>query len=242
MSNDWIAAAVALGGGIVLGALVGFSARRLLGRIEHPGLRSIAAATSVFLFWLGVSAGVLVAIAFVNPATLDTIPSDILSWLPNVLAAGLVLLAGVAAGIAAAAAVGRALSRATGARSPGVERAIRLTIVFGAGILALGQLGVDTTILIVLIASLGFALATACALLIGLGGRNVARQIAAGRALRADLRPGAHIRLPDGAEGRIREIRPTRVHVEIAPGEFRAVPYEVLLSEPYDIVADDAAD
>ncbi|MCY3953817.1 MAG: hypothetical protein OXG69_14910 [bacterium] len=60
--------------------------------------------------------------------------------------------------------------------------------------------------------------------------------------MRADLRPGAHIRLPDGAEGRIREIRPTRLHVEIAPGEFRAVPYEVLLSEPYDIVADDAAD
>ena len=240
MSNDWIAAVVALGGGIVLGALVGFSARRLLGRMEHPGFRSIAAATSVFLFWLGVSVGVLVAIAFVNPETLDTIPSDILSWLPNVLAAGLVLLAGVAAGIAAAAAVGRALSRATGARSPGVERAIRLTIVFGAGILALGQLGVDTTILIVLIASLGFGLATASALLVGLGGRNVAGQIAAGRALRPDLRPGARIRLPDGSEGTIREIRPTRLHVEIAPGEFRVVPYEVLLSEPYDIVPDDA--
>lgn len=239
MSNDWIAAAVALGGGIVLGALVGFAARRLLSRVEHPGFRSIASATSLFLFWLGVSVGVLVAIAFVNPATLDTIPSDILSWLPNVLAAGLVLLAGVAAGIAAAAAVGRALSRATGARSPGTERAIRLTIVFGAGILALGQLGVDTTILIVLIATLGFGLATACALLVGLGGRNVARQIAAGRALRPDLHLGAHIRLADGAEGRITQIRPTRLHIEIAPGELRVVPYEILLSEPYSIVTDD---
>lgn len=239
MSNDWIAATVALGGGILLGALVGFVARRLLGRMEHPGFRSIAAATSVFLFWLGVSVGALVAIAFVNPATLDTIPSDILSWLPNVLAAGLVLLAGVAAGIAAATAVGRALSRATGARSPGVERAIRLTILAGAGILALGQLGVDTTILIVLIASLGFALATACALVVGLGGRNVAAQIAAGRALRADLRPGARLRLSDGTEGTISEIRPTRLHVEVAPGEFRVIPYEVLLSEPYSILADD---
>ena len=236
MSNDWIAAAIALGGGIVLGALVGFVARRLLGRMEHPGFRSIAPATSVFLFWLGVSAGVLVAIAFVNPATLDTIPSDVLSWLPNVLAAGLVLLAGVATGIAASAAVGRALSRATGARSPGVERAIRLTILAGAGILALGQLGVDTTILIVLIAALSFALATACALLIGLGGRNVAGQIAAGRALRADLRPGARIRLSDGTAGRIAEIRPTRLHIEVAPGELRVIPYEILLSESYDIL------
>ena len=240
MSNDWVAAAVALGGGIVLGALVGFVARRLLSRLEHPGLRSIASATSVFLFWLGVSVGALVAIAFVNPESLDTIPSDILSWLPNVLAAGLVLLAGVAAGIAAAAAVGRALSRATGARSPGTERAIRLTVTFGAGILALGQLGVDTTILIVLIAALGFGLATACALLVGLGGRSVAGQIAAGRALRAELRLGARIRLSDGAEGRITQIRPTRVHVEVAPGELRVVPYEVLLREPYSIVTDGA--
>lgn len=240
MSNDWIAAAVALGGGIVLGAVVGFAARRLLGRMEHPGFRSIASATSVFLFWLGVSGGLLVAIAFVNPATLEGIPSDILSWLPNVLAAGLVLLAGVAAGIAAATAVGRALSRATGARSPGTERAIRLSITFGAGILALGQLGVDTTILIVLIASLGFGLATGCALLVGLGGRNVAGQIAAGRALRGDLRLGTRIRLGDGDEGPIREIRPTRLHVEVAPGELRVVPYEVLLGEPYSIVADDA--
>ena len=239
MSNDWIAAAVALGGGIVLGALVGFVARRLLSRMEHAGFRSIASAASVFLFWLGVSVGVLVAIAFVNPATLDTIPSDILSWLPNVLAAGVVLLAGVATGIAAATAVGRALSRATGARSPGVERAIRLAIVFGAGILALGQLGVDTTILIVLIATLGFGLATACALLVGLGGRNVARQIAAGRALRADLLLGARIKLSDGTEGRISGIRPTRLHVEVAPGELRVIPFEVLLSESYSIVADD---
>lgn len=238
MNNDWIAAAVALGGGIVLGALVGFLARRVLSRMEHPGFRSIAAATSVFLFWLGVSVGALVAIAFVNPATLDTIPSDILAWLPNVLAAGLVLLAGVATGIAAATAVGRALSRATGARSPGVERAIRLTILLGAGILALGQLGVDTTILIVLTASLSFGLATACALLVGLGGRTVAGQIAAGRALRADLRLGARIRLADGAEGRITEIRPTRLHIDVAAGERRVIPYELLLSEPYSILAD----
>ena len=239
MSNDWIAAVVALGGGIVLGGVVGFVARRLLGRMEHPGLRSVASATSVFLFWLGVSLGAIVAIALVSPATLDTIPSDILSWLPNVLAAGLVLVAGVAAGIAAATAVGRALTRATGARSPGVERTIRMTILFGAGILALGQLGVDTTILIVLTASLTFGLAIACALLIGLGGRNVAAQIAAGRALRADLRPGARLRIPDGAEGRIVLLRPTRLHLEVAPGELRVIPYEILLSEPYSIVSDD---
>ena len=91
-----------------------------------------------------------------------------------------------------------------------------------------------------MIAALGFGLATACALLVGLGGRNVAGQIAAGRALRADLPLEARIRLGDGAEGRIREIRPTRLHVEVAPGEIRVVPYEVLLGEPYSIVADDA--
>ena len=59
-------------------------------------MQEIAGPASIFVFWLATSAGVVAAMAMTNPETLEPIPSDILRWLPNVLAAGLILLVGYA--------------------------------------------------------------------------------------------------------------------------------------------------
>ena len=71
-----------------------------------------------------------------------------------------------------------------------VLRAVIMVVVV---LLALGQLGVNTQLLTLAFAAVLLCLASAMAMLIGLGGRNVAREVAAGRYLRRILNEGDHV-------------------------------------------------
>ena len=194
IDESWVIALAAVGVGVVVGAAAGAVVRRALSRqSRREAVREIAAPASIFVFWLATATGVVAAMATTNPETLEPIPSDILRWLPNVLAAGLILLAGYAVSVVVAGSLGRGFTRATGHRSRLAERTLRGAIVVGATILALGQIGVETTILIVLIAGTVAAVALATGLLAGLGGRDVASSIAAGRILRSEITEGQHI-------------------------------------------------
>ena len=194
IDENWVIALAAIGAGLVLGTVAGAVVRRTLSReSRREAVREVAAPASIFVFWLATSTGVIVATAATNPETLEPIPSEVLRWLPNVLAAGLILLAGYAASVVVSGAFGRGFTRATGRRSQLAERSLRSAVVVGAAVLALGQLGVETTILIVLIAGSVVAVALAAGLLAGLGGRDVAASIAAGRVLRSEIAEGQHI-------------------------------------------------
>ena len=77
-------------------------------------MQEIAGPASIFVFWLATSAGVVAAMAMTNPETLEPIPSDILRWLPNVLAAGLILLVGYALSVVVSGSLSRGFRQATG--------------------------------------------------------------------------------------------------------------------------------
>ena len=76
-------------------------------------------------------------------------------------------------------------------------------------LLALGQLGVNTQLLTLTFAAVLLCLASAMAMLIGLGGGSVAREVAAGRYLRRILSEGDHVHT--GCRRRHRG-RPARGH------------------------------
>ena len=194
IDETWVIALAAVGAGLVVGAVAGAVVRRTLSRTSRrEAVREVAAPASVFVFWLATSTGVVVAMAATNAETLEPIPSDILRWLPNVLAAGLILLAGYAVSVVVSGSLGRGFTQATGRRSRMAERTLRGAVMVGAVILALGQLGVETTILVVLTAGTVASAALALGLLAGLGGRDVAASIAAGRILRDELTEGQRI-------------------------------------------------
>ncbi|MFT7650879.1 MAG: hypothetical protein ACI8Y4_005654 [Candidatus Poriferisodalaceae bacterium] len=233
--DRWIWAIVAVAAGLVLGAIVGWYVRRVLSN-QRPELRAVATPASAFLFWLAAATGVILAIGFISPETLRPIPRNVLDWLPNVLAAGLLILAGYAAGIGIAAALGSALTRATGQLHEGAERAVRWTAAGGATVLALGQLGVRTTVLTIIVAGFVFMTAAASALLAGLGGRDVASHIAASRSLRGELRIGDRL-FAAGCEGEIVDLTPTTVIVRTDRGRRSVVAYGVLLQSPFEVEA-----
>ena len=174
--------------------------------------------------------------AMTNPETLEPIPSDILRWLPNVLAAGLILLMGYALSVVVSGSLSRGFRQATGKRSRLAERSLRGTVMVGAVILALGQLGVETTVLNVLTGGAVAAAALTTGLLAGLGGKDVAASIAAGRVLRAELDEGQRL-LVDAQEMKVVKLRAATVTLQDPSGDRRLIiSYSMLLASPLVIL------
>lgn len=130
--------------------------------------------------------GVLFAIGANSPETLRPIPRNFIDWIPDLLVAGLLVLGGYADGVAVATTLGKALNRAAGQNHFITQGVIHWSIVGSAVILALGQLGVRTTVLLVITAGLILGIAATLTLLAGLGVKDVAAHIAASRTPRTD--------------------------------------------------------
>jgi hypothetical protein len=238
--DHWILAVVVLGAGLLLGELGGRLVRATMGRADRSAeIREMARPMGTFVFWAGTSLGLLVAVATLSPTTLRELPERSLVHLPNLLVAGLLLIAGYAVAIGVSAAVGQSATRATGVRHRALERLLRVAIMSAALVVALGQLGVDTTLLMAVVVVLLGAPALAAALLTALGGREVAANLAAGRALRGRLGVDQRIviRSSNGQtiEGTVLSVHP--VGVELLTDDLRRVqvPHRHLLDATLEI-------
>lgn len=234
-SQQWIWAAVALASGMLIGEIGGRLLRASLGRPgRRPATRESARAAGTFVFWSATAVGLVIAVGILDSEVLENLGDRLSDDLPRLLVAFVMLIAGYAVAVAVAAAVGQSALRASGVRQVALERLIRVAIMAAAVVLALTQLGVDATMLIVLLAALLGAPALAMALLSGLGGRDVASQLAAGRALRHQLREGWTIST-DGLTGRIVHLHPTTVELETEDGTHVHVPNRLLLDQPFSL-------
>ena len=234
MNERWIWAAIAVGAGVLLGAAVAIVIRRQLSRAHRRvAAQEIAKPLSTFVFWIVFAAGVLVAVAVSSPENLETVPTELLAWLPRLAVAGLLLIGGYAVGLTIAAAVGRAVERVAGHRNRMLERTVRTVVLAGSLILALSQVGVDTTVVNLLIAGVVFATATVLAGISVVGGRQVAAHVAAGRVLQRVIEVGMQIEAGDVA-GVVAELRVAHVLVDTDDGRL-LVPYGILMDKPIRI-------
>jgi hypothetical protein len=221
---------------ILLGIVLGSYCRRTLSKSDRPdALREVAPAVSSFVFWLFVVFGVLFALAQASPGSLDHIPASIIAYVPKVIVAGVMIIAGKVAGTLLGMTVGRALLKATGKRRPSVERMIGVVVMAFAGLIGVAQLGIDTAIVNLVLASALACLSLAAALLIGLGGRDIAQHVAAGRYLRGVVQPGWLVSSGDQT-GRIVGLRPASVELQLADGSIVFVPNRDVISLPLHVL------
>lgn len=87
-------------------------------------------------------------------------------------------------------------------------------------LLALEQLGLDTTLLVNIVTWLAAALFGGAAISIGLGGADTVRNILAARYIRKDFRLGQRLRV-GGLDGQILELTPVAVVLDIQDGTAR---------------------
>jgi hypothetical protein len=216
MIDPWIYAAGAVIVGLLSG-VVGAALVRVIilkGREDRPEMHDAARATSTFLFLFFTALGVIVAIGFVNPDTLEPIPAEILRKSPRILAAGLILISGRAIAYALGGAVNTAFAGSTTRVRAQIATAGRFLVYAVAVVLALSQVGVDTTILSIIAGAATFGLAGAFALVVGLGGREMGTELAAGRHLARLVHIGDEIEV-DGISGRIVSLHPGSVEIEL---------------------------
>ncbi|MEZ5340757.1 MAG: hypothetical protein R2706_04710 [Acidimicrobiales bacterium] len=84
------------------------------------------------------------------------------------------------------------------------------SLVMGlAVLLAVAQLGIDTSVINLGVAAIFFGVAASLTLLVGLGGRDVAEQVASTRAVRRLVHEGDQVTLSD-VSGTVLSIHPRR--------------------------------
>jgi hypothetical protein len=129
-------------------------------------------------------------------------------------------------------AVAQATARTTGQPRPALARIAKLVVLTGVGILAASQLGINTTIINITVAAFMFGLAATTAMLIGLGGRDVARHVSAGRVLRRLVSTGDTIEVDDIA-GVVVAIHPATIEVVLPSGVRVHLPHAGVLAAPF---------
>ena len=191
-----------------------------------------ARVTSILVFLFFAAIGVVVAVGVTSPDTLRPIPAQLLRYSPHVLAAGLILIAGRAMAFAVAGYVNGALADSTTRMRGKLAESVRVVITLASSVLALRQLGIDTTILNIAIGAMLFGLAAAFALLVGVGARDLGRELVTGRYLPRVMRVGDEVEVAD-LQGTVVAMHPASIEVMTEDGACVHVRNtEVLSSRP----------
>lgn len=208
-----------------LGARVG--ANEVLGRVGlAPSLARLTSRAVRVLLALVVifAAASLLGLQFLSQAL-----NSVLLFIPNLIAAVALVLVGVLAGEFVRRRTDR-LAFQMNLSGP-LGQVARAAVVAVFAVLALGEIGVAVTILVVALAIVGGVAGLTGALAFGLGGRDMAREVSAGRYVSSAYEPGQTITL-DGLTGRIVEIETTATTLQTDDGERVRVPNHLFLEHP----------
>ena len=209
---EWLWAGIAIVGGFIVGASASKVVRRVL---EKRGGNSaqFASAGASLTFSLLLVAGLLVALGFVEPDSLDKLRADTIDYLPRVLSALIVVILGGVAGTIVSTAARESIGRSMGRLGDQIPPALKMIITAFAVILAAAQLGIDTTVVNIAIAGAVGGPALAFALVVAFGSRPVAIEIARGRALRRMVATGDTITSGD-LSGKVVAMHPTAIEID----------------------------
>lgn len=220
--NPWIGAVIAIAVAVIVGTIAARLVATILAKSAVAALRETAPALSGLALSIAIVVGLLIALGFVAPDELEQLGDDAIAFLPRAISALVIVIAANVASTFAAAAVAKSLA-GTGAAARFAPMLTKFAILGGGAIIAAGQTQVDTAVVNIAVAALLFGIAASLALLTGLGGRQVAGEIAAGRAWRSSLRSGDRIRaairpsspgVESIVEGVVVGVHPTAVEVD----------------------------
>lgn len=226
------AAAILILAGWLLGRLLAWLARRatssaltrlgrrpsLEGAIETSGASTqVPAVIGGFVFWVVVIFFVAAAMETLGLPVVTSSLSRVASYLPNVLAALVIVFAGLIAARVAGATVTRAASRTGMALAPAIGTTVRGAVILVAMVVAVEQVGIQADILVIILATVVGTTLAGAGLAFGLGARTAVSNIIASHYVARAYRVGQTIRVGD-VEGKIVETTPTAVFLSSRQG------------------------
>ena len=181
-------------------------------RADAPALIGALAKWCVYLFAFQV------AIATLGIPAVTAVLTLVLSFIPRLAVAVIILLVGAYAANLLASFVRGSLAAGRVSNAFALATLTRYGVLAVAVVAALSQLEIAPTIVNTLWMAVIGGIAFGAALAFGLGAREVAGHVAASQFLRADLRPGMRIAL-DGTSGTIDRIGPLYTNVRTPDGQ-----------------------
>ena len=204
--------------------------------LQLAGLgRSLSGVIAGAVRWILYAVVAFAVFAVLGPLFLTDPLNRAVLFLPNLLVAAVLLLAGVVLGSAVRVPLERSATQMNLAVPVGAIA--QIVVVFVFAISAAAQIGVSTNIITGLVAILLGGAVITLALAFGLGGRDAARAVSAGRYVRDTLHVGQVIEVA-GHEGRIRTIELTATVLDRADGVAVRVPNGMLLDRVVVILED----
>ena len=232
--TDALVALAVIIAGFILGSIAAAIARRIASKSTQEFVSDSTSAIATLAFSLVLIIALVAALGIINQAALDQLFADLIQFLPRLLSAAIVLIIGNIVGAAAETGVARSIGHVSAELRQRVPVLVKWTIQGFVLVIAANQLGIDTTIILVVVAALFFGIALSAALLAGLGGREVAQQVAAGRALRRELSVGDTISLGE-VHGEIKAIGSTSTQIT-SHHDIVVIPNREILHSSVEII------
>jgi len=205
--------------------------------VESPA-RALASARVLgeIVFWVVMLFFLTAAIHMLGVESFTAWMNRVVSYLPTLVVGALIILTGVLLSNLA-----RDLVMAATPVDPGsrrlLGRTVQVSILVLAVVIGAGQIGINTTFLIIIASVLLATVLGGLALAMSLGSRSYVANLIGMRYLRDSYRVGQRIRVGD-AEGRILEFTPTGVVLEtdagrmLLPGKTFQESPSILIVEP----------
>lgn len=201
----------------------------LLESLRGVGFTGIPELIGLLVFWFIFLSFIAIALNYLKFDQVAEFVNLINLYLPRVIGAALIMLAGLWFGTWAA---GRMKEPAEEADLPitsdTLSAIVKWLVVFIALVLALGLLGVDTTILVTTFTILIAAIAAAIAISFGLGGRGVAANVSAYAAVEKALRIGDEVTIGENS-GTVLLIGRYATTLKNSSGDRVAIPNSVVM-------------
>ena len=164
--------------------------------LSNAGLdSSMATLLARLAYWLILFVFVLAAAESLGLIGVTEMLNRLVGYLPNVLAAALILLLGSLVAQVVGDALGKMTAEAGVTAGSALGQVVRYTLLVFTIVLALGQLGIQTDLLTIAASALVVATALAMAIAFGFGSRDLARNIMAGYHARESFEEGQQLSL-----------------------------------------------
>lgn len=236
-STDALIAAALIGIGFVLGSIAAGIARRITTRESSPAvIKASASSLATLAFSIVLIVSLIAALGVINSAALDQLLTDVALFLPRVISAAIVLIIANIVGNLAEPAIAQSLGHVSFSVRERVPRLVKSLIMGFAVVIAANQLGIDTNVVMIAVGALFFGVALAAALIAGLGGRPVAEELAAGRAIRRELKVGDTVRIGH-VEGEVSALGSTSTQITSAQ-RITLVPNTEMLGQWVEVIQD----
>jgi hypothetical protein len=191
-----------------------------------------------FVFWVVFLLFTAAAIESLGFTVVTGVLSQVAYYLPNVLAAIVVAVAGVIVGKLVRRTVSVAARSAGITRAEGVGQVAQAAVLLVAVIIGLEQIGIDAQLLVILVAVIIGAAVASAGLAFGIGAQKTVSNIVAAHYASQNYAPGQVVRIGD-IEGEITQFTPTAVMLATPAGRLM-VPAERFGREASLLVVDGA--